>query len=104
MLQVLLNMIFFGMSPQSAVEALRFGSYSFPASFEPHTYLPGVLRVEESLADEVGPQLTALGHIVELWPDFTKVAGGVCTVRIDHDFGTLTGAADPRRMGYAIGS
>jgi gamma-glutamyltranspeptidase/glutathione hydrolase len=104
MLQVLLNMVVFGMSPQSAVEAPRFGSYSFPASFEPHTYLPGVLRVEESLANEVGPQLTALGHIVERWPDLAKLAGGVCTVRIDHNLGTLTGAADPRRMGYAIGS
>ena len=41
MLQVLLNMIVFDMNPQQAVEAPRFASYSFPDSFEPHSYSPG---------------------------------------------------------------
>src|SRR5204862_3895155 len=46
MLQVLLNMTAFGMNPQQAVEAPRFATYSFPDSFEPHSYSPGVLYVE----------------------------------------------------------
>ena len=41
MLQTLLNRIAFGMDPQSAVEAPRFATYSFPDSFEPHSILPG---------------------------------------------------------------
>ncbi len=46
MLQVLLNITVFGMNPQQAVEAPRFASYSFPDSFEPHSYSPGLLYVE----------------------------------------------------------
>ena len=41
MLQVLLNLVVFGMSPQHAVEAPRFATQSFPNSFWPHRYLPG---------------------------------------------------------------
>jgi gamma-glutamyltranspeptidase/glutathione hydrolase len=37
------------------------------------------------------------------WPDWPWRAGGVCTIAIDRARGTLAGAADPRRMGYAIG-
>jgi gamma-glutamyltranspeptidase/glutathione hydrolase len=103
MLQVLVNMVVFGMSPQTAVEAPRFASYSFPESFEPHSYRPGLLRLERSIGEDVGEQLAARGHTVEWWPDWAKLAGGVCTIRIDRDRGTLAGAADPRRMGCAIG-
>ena len=39
-------MTVFEMNPQQAVEAPRFASYSFPDSFEPHSYSPGVLHVE----------------------------------------------------------
>jgi gamma-glutamyltranspeptidase/glutathione hydrolase len=41
MVQALLNITVFGMDPQSAVEAPRCGSYSYPASSEPHAYHPG---------------------------------------------------------------
>jgi gamma-glutamyltranspeptidase/glutathione hydrolase len=62
-----------------------------------------MLRVERSIGEDVGEQLAAWGHTVEWWPDWAKLAGGVCTIGIDRARGTLTGAADPRRMGYAIG-
>ena len=47
LVQVLCNMRVFGMDPQQAVEAPRFASYSFPDSFEPHSYSPGLLYVED---------------------------------------------------------
>jgi gamma-glutamyltranspeptidase/glutathione hydrolase len=103
MLQVFLNIAVFGMAPQAAIEAPRFATYSYPGSFEPHDYLPDVLRIERRLAAEVGDDLAAKGHQVETWDDWTWKAGGVCTITIDHDSGVFSAGADPRRMSYAIG-
>jgi gamma-glutamyltranspeptidase/glutathione hydrolase len=103
MLQVFLNIAVFGMQPQSAVEAPRFATYSYPGSFEPHDYLPDELRIERRLATEVGDSLGNKGHKVVAWSDWNWRAGGVCTITIDHDSGILAAGADPRRMSYAIG-
>jgi len=103
MLQVFLNVAVFGMAPQAAIEAPRFATYSYPGSFEPHEYHADELRIERGLAAEVGDDLAGRGHKVVRWPDWTWKAGGVCTITIDHASGLLTGGADPRRMGYAIG-
>ncbi len=46
MVQVFLNQVVFGMDPQSACEAPRFASYSWPESTLPHAYRPGHLCVE----------------------------------------------------------
>ena len=44
MLQVLLNIIEFGMSPQEAVEAPRFQTEHFYSSFAFHEFVPGKLN------------------------------------------------------------
>ncbi|HUG36709.1 MAG TPA: gamma-glutamyltransferase family protein [Candidatus Limnocylindrales bacterium] len=103
MLQVFLNIAVFGMPAQAAIEAPRFSTYSYPGSFEPHEYHADELRIERRLAAEVGGPLSAKGHKVVTWPDWTWKAGGVCTITIDHGSGVLSAGADPRRMGYAIG-
>ncbi len=103
MLEVFLNVAVFGMSPQAAIEAPRFATYSYPGSFEPHEYHRDELRIERRLAGEVGPALAAKGHKVVTWPDWTWRAGGICTITIDQATGLLSAGADPRRMGYAIG-
>ena len=102
MAQVFLNMAEFGMNPQDAVEAPRFATYSFPNSFCPHTYEPGVLRVEGRVPAAVRDELAALGHRIETWPDWEWEAGAVLVVCAEPG-GLLKGAADPRREGYAIG-
>ncbi|GAA1559661.1 gamma-glutamyltransferase family protein [Kribbella lupini] len=101
MAQVLMNLLAFQMSPQQAVEAPRFGSYSFPDSFEPHDFRPGRLHLEAGVGPEVGAELLARGHDVNWWPDLTWRAGSVCL--IDSHDGVHAGAADPRRPCYAIG-
>ena len=63
-LQVLFNVLLFGMDCQQAVEAPRFATYSHPNSFEPHGYEPGVLRVESTVPAEVRKELKDLGHRV----------------------------------------
>jgi gamma-glutamyltranspeptidase/glutathione hydrolase len=103
MLQVFLNVAVFGMAPQAAIEEPRFSTYSYPSSFEPHAYHADELRIERGLAAEVGDALTAKGHHVITWPDWTWKAGGICTITIDPQTRLLSAGADPRRMGYAIG-
>jgi gamma-glutamyltranspeptidase/glutathione hydrolase len=103
MLQVFLNLHVFGMDLQSAIEAPRFASYSFPSSSEPHTYLPARLTLENRIAGAKGDALKAMGHDVTWWPDLEEAAGAVCAVRVNPQTGVLEGGADPRRLSYALG-
>ena len=100
MLQVFLNQAVFGMDPQSAAEAPRFASYSWPESTLPHLYRPGLLCVE---ADIPGGVLETLGHTVEIWPERKYLAGSVVTIQSDLTTGLKWAGADPRRTAYAIG-
>jgi len=102
MLQVLLNVVEFGMLPQQAVEAPRVASRSFPDSFWPHPYAPGVLEAERRVPAETLAALAALGHGVREWPEWDWRAGAVCAITRSPD-GTLMGGADPRRGAHAIG-
>lgn len=104
MLQTLLNLVVWEKSPQEAVEAPRFASYSFPSSFEPHGEHPGLLRLEGRMEQETGDDLAALGHSVEWWPDMTWLAGSMGLIVDDRDTGFKSAAADPRRMAFAAGS
>ncbi len=101
MLQVLLNLSVFGMSPQRAIEAPRFATQSFPDSFWPHRYFPGRVTLEGRLAEATAEALRARGHEVQRWGDWEWRAGGVCLARTDAA-GIRWGAADPRRDSWAV--
>lgn len=103
MVQVFINATQFGMDIQSAVEAPRFATYSFPSSFAPNNYFPGLLMLENRLPDATGAYLMARGHKVDWWPDSTWKAGGVCAIQADAENGILYAGADPRRSGHAKG-
>ncbi len=102
-LQAFLNVNVFGMTPQAAVEAPRFASYSWPGSALPHAYQPGRINLEGRIEKSTGETLSGLGHDVEWWPDFKWLAGSVCTVRVDAETGIRHAGADPRRSAYAVG-
>ncbi len=104
MLQLLLNILLFDMNPQAAVEAPRFASYSFPNSFAPHDACPGRLNLEGRIAPDVQAALTARGHDVHIWPDWSPLAGALCVIYQDLGRATLAGAADPRRPAMAAGN
>ncbi|HEX7039975.1 MAG TPA: gamma-glutamyltransferase [Trueperaceae bacterium] len=103
MLQVLLNLFVFGMTPQEAVEAPRFASYNFRASSWPGNLEPGLLALEEGIPDATVDALRSWGRDVRRWPHWCWSAGGVC-LSLVLDNGVRAGAADPRRESYAVGT
>jgi gamma-glutamyltranspeptidase/glutathione hydrolase len=96
-LQVLLNVMVFGMTPQEAVEQPRFATFSFPRSSEPHSYSPGMLKLEGRMPQATFDALQGLGHKVAGWPDWEWVAGAVCTIVADSRPKRMEGGSDPRR-------
>jgi gamma-glutamyltranspeptidase / glutathione hydrolase len=98
-LQIILNMLVFGMNPQQAVEAPRFATETLVDSFWPHPYKPGVLSVEPGIPEHTRAELQALGHTIEV----VGACGiGAVVTRRDPDTGVLSAGADPRRPTYAL--
>jgi gamma-glutamyltranspeptidase/glutathione hydrolase len=98
--QLMLNTLVWGMNPQEAIEAPRFGTFSVPNSFYPHQYYPGRLALEPGLPTATADALQALGHKV------VRAAAcgmGATVARRDPDTGVLSTGGDPRRACYAIG-
>jgi gamma-glutamyltranspeptidase/glutathione hydrolase len=88
-LQVLLNVIDFGMNIQDAVDAPRFH----------HQWKPDRLYLESGISPDTVRLLEARGHAIEYSP-------GVVLARVEAiliDRGWLQGAADPRWVGKAEG-
>lgn len=91
LLQIVNNMLVFGMTPQQAIEAPRFRSYNG-------------LRV--ALENRVSPDaiegLIGRGHDVSLVEGWTATFGGAQTIVFDADNGVLTVGSDPRREAYGL--
>ena len=102
MLQVLLNVLHFGMDPQTAIEAPRVASYSFPSSFAPFEYFPGRLAVESRIDKATRDDLAARGHEIRDWREWTWLAGSVEAIVTDPATGLICAGADPRRPAYAM--
>jgi gamma-glutamyltranspeptidase/glutathione hydrolase len=102
LLQVLLNVIEFGMNPQEAVEAPRFETWHLVSSFDDHRFNPGVLQIEGRIKPGVIEDLKARGHKVEVKGDYGS--GSAPTIIIYDPLSKLIqGGADVRRGRYAIG-
>jgi len=100
LLQVILNILDFGMSPQEAVEAPRFQTEHFYSSFGNHEFVPGKLNLEGRIPKATADALNALGHRVTVAGDWSNSSAP--TVIWSHD-GVLNGAADPRRARFVFG-
>lgn len=100
-IQVLFNVLLFGMDAQEAVEAPRFGTFCFPDSFYPHAYAKGVLRLESRIGPDTMAALSSFGHDVQPWPDWAWKAGGACLIMKDEE--SISGGADPRRECCGLG-
>ena len=98
--QLILNTLIFGMDPQLAVEAPRFATANVSNSFFPHTYLPGVLELEDGFPQSTIDALEARGH--KMAHSANCGLGATVSVK-DTKTGNLSTGADPRRACYAMG-
>ncbi len=101
-LQVLNNLIDFGLNVQEAVEAPRFCGYSFPQSPWPHAVAPNRLAIEGRISREVAARLTDLGHEVEVVGPW-GITNGFAPIVVDPETGIYRGGADPRRESVMLG-
>ena len=101
MLQVLINIIDFGMIPQEAVEAPRFQSEHFYVSFAFHEFTPGRVAIERRMPNSTAEALRALGHIVDVRGEWSNSSAP--TAILLRGDGVLDGGADPRRGRFIFG-
>lgn len=98
-LQLVLNVLVWGMNPQQAVEAPRFSTQTLVNSFYPRAYRPGQLNVERGIPESTRAELSALGHTVS---EIGACGIGAVVTRRDPESGVLSAGADPRRPTYAL--
>lgn len=101
LLQVLLNIIEFGMNPQEAVEAARFDTQHYVSSFDDHEFLPGSLNIESRVGVKTIEELTQKGHKVKVQGEWGTLSAPTVVI-YDPRTGVSSGGADPRRGRYAV--
>jgi gamma-glutamyltranspeptidase/glutathione hydrolase len=101
LLQVLLNIIEFGMNPQEAVEAPRFDTQHYVSSFDDHEFLPGSLNIESRIIDKTISDLKARGHKVNVQSAWGTLSSPTVIVYNPQN-GVSSAGADPRRGRYAV--
>jgi gamma-glutamyltranspeptidase/glutathione hydrolase len=100
LLQVLLNILDFGMTPQQAVEAPRFQTEHFYSSFANHEFIAGKLNLEDRLPAATIEALRGFGHVVNVTGAWSNMSAPT-VIHIGE--GVLEGAADPRRGRFIFG-
>ncbi len=101
-LNVLLNVLVFGLDIQAAIELPRINSLHPFSSFDNHASEPGVLEIEDRVPPRVRDDLTARGHTLKVLGPY-GMSTGVVAVGMNPATGTLRGGADPRRERYIFG-
>jgi gamma-glutamyltranspeptidase/glutathione hydrolase len=102
LVQVLLNIVEFGMNPQEAVEAARFDTQHYVSSFDDHEFLAGSLNLESRIDEKVISALKARGHRVNVQSAWGTLSSPTVIV-YDPKTGVSSAGADPRRGRYAVG-
>jgi gamma-glutamyltranspeptidase/glutathione hydrolase len=80
------------MNIQEAIEAPRVRAYR-----------DRLVDAEARIAPDVRAELGRRGHQLNALDDWSWVVGGGQGIARDPESGTLSGGADPRRDGYALG-
>jgi gamma-glutamyltranspeptidase/glutathione hydrolase len=101
LLQVLLNIIEFGMNPQEAVEAPRFDTQHYVSSFDDHEFLPGSLNIEARIPEKTVGELKDRGHKVKVQSAWGTLSAPTVII-FDPKTGVSSAGADPRRGRYAV--
>ncbi|QDV34064.1 Putative gamma-glutamyltransferase YwrD [Tautonia plasticadhaerens] len=98
--QVLCNMIDFGMDVQEAGEAPRFRHFGSSEPTGQGGDGGGYVSLESGIGPDVRRALEGKGHVIA---DRPGSYGGYQAIRIDSDRGVIMGGSDPRKDGAAIG-
>lgn len=99
-MQVITNLIDFGMNVQEAVEAPRW--LSFPGTDPANLPNDYALRIEGRAGQAVLDELAARGHRIEVLGDWAG-GGDALLIEVDPKSGVLQGGADPRGEALALG-
>ena len=108
LLQLFLNVVHFGMTPQEAVEAAKFRSYQMMSSFGTHSRTPGKIEVGSRMPQEVIDELTAMGYTVALRSGGvddrpgSEFPGPLCAIGFDWEHQTLLGGVSFERERHGI--
>lgn len=98
--QVLINLIDFGMNLQAAGDAPRIQHFGSAGPNGERSQGKGTVFVETGIAESVLTELRQRGHVVSSDP---AQYGGYQAVLIDHEHGVLQGATESRKDGVALG-
>ncbi len=101
LVQVLMNIIEYGMNVQEAVEAPRFQTLHFVSSFDDHRFNPGVLNLEDRISKDIATALSSRGHKVESGAAWSNPSAPT-VIMLRPDSNVIEAGADPRRGRYAI--
>jgi gamma-glutamyltranspeptidase/glutathione hydrolase len=93
-LQVLVNLVDYGLDPQAALDAPRFRVDEGGG--------PQVL-IETGVPLKTRKALAAMGHDVRPETNFSPEFGGGQVIAVDPESGVLWGASEPRKDGCAVG-
>lgn len=93
MVQLLVNLVDYGMSLQEAIEAPRFYARDTEAN----------LHVESRMPAPVLAELEAMGYTLEVRGAYDLFFGGAQGILFDRETGEMVGGADPRRSGGVVG-
>jgi gamma-glutamyltranspeptidase/glutathione hydrolase len=92
--QVLVNLVDYGLDAQTALDAPRFRVDERGGSR---------VSVETGLPAETQRTLAAMGHDIQTEPAFWPEFGGGQVIAVNADTGVLEGGSDPRKDGCAVG-
>ena len=101
LLQVLLNIVEFGMNPQEAVEAPRFDTQHYVSSFDDHEFLPGTLNIESRVSLKTIEELSNKGHKIKVQSEWGTLSAPT-VILYNPKNGVAAAGADPRRSRYAV--
>jgi gamma-glutamyltranspeptidase/glutathione hydrolase len=100
LLQFLLNVVEFKMTPQEAVEAPNINTFQMRSSFGQHESRPGRMLAAESLPFYVRNELRKMGYTMEYEE---RTSGPITAILFDRRHKTMWGAASNHGEDYGIG-
>jgi gamma-glutamyltranspeptidase/glutathione hydrolase len=100
LLQFFLNVVEFGMDVQQAAEAANFNSFQMKSSFGDHESKPGRILLSTKTPPAVRDELGKMGYELTFEE---RTSGPITAIQLDHEHGTMWGAASDHGDDYGIG-